>query len=250
MSNTYIKDGGIQRLVQIPWVKTGGAWQKLKKIWVKDSGVWRQVFGNTGSQTFTSLGNTNWTPPPGVYSVNVTYPAVNIGLVTTTIECTPGVPIGINIGDYGSTSTFGSVTMPVFDAIVFRWSGNVDNDLGQNVSIATNEPRSYSGYGYAGTLTAGAAANGITYQEFGEGWHGDLPCSIEIYPVLISTLQNTFECYFSSHGGREARNSISQQPSAGNGYILQTLEHDYSRSEGTYSNTLNIRQKGWFSITY
>lgn len=249
MPNTYIKDGGTQRLVQRPFAKVSGAWQPLKKIWVKDSGTWRQVFGNTGSATFSTVGATSWTPPPGVYSANVTYPTTS-GLVTTTLSVTPGSAISVNIGDYGSSSTFGSVTMPAYDKAVFAFQGNVDAQLTQQVQIATNTPTSYSGSGNNSTITSGATSNGIYYNVSYEGWHGDLGAGVQINPVLISTLLTTFECYFSYHAGREANNVIDTQPSAGNSYQLGVSQYDGNRSEGYYENTLNLRQKGYFSITY
>ena len=249
MPNTYIKDGGVQRLVQRPFAKVSGAWQPIKKIWFKDSGTWRQVFGNTGSEVFTTVGSTSWTVPPGVYSVSVTYPSTT-GLVTSSLSVTPGSAISISIGDYGASSTFASVTMPAYDQAVFAWQGNVDAQLTQQVQVATNTATSYSGSGGNSTITNGAAANGIYYNVSYEGWHGDLGMGAQMTPVLISTLLTTFECYYSYHSGREANNYIDTQPTAANSYQLGVSQYDGNRSEGYYQNTLNIRQKGYFSITY
>jgi hypothetical protein len=249
MPNSYIKDGGVQRLIQRPFAKVSGAWQPIKKIWVKDTGTWRQVFGNTGSQTFSAVGSTSWTPPPGVYSVDVTYPSTS-GLVTSSLSVTPGIAVSISVGDYGSSSTFGSVTAPAYDKAVFAFQGNVDAQLTQQVQVATTTATSYSGSGNNSTITSGATANGIYYNVSYEGWHGDLGAGVQINPVLISTLLTTFECYFSYHAGREANNVIDTQPSASNSYRLGVSQYDGNRSEGYYENTLNLRQKGYFSITY
>jgi hypothetical protein len=249
MPNSYIKDGGVQRLIQRPFAKVSGAWQPIKKIWVKDTGTWRQVFGNTGSQTFSVVGSTSWTPPPGVYSVDVTYPTTS-GLVTSLLSVTPGIAVSISVGDYGASSTFGSVTAPAYDKAVFAWQGNVDHEFTQQVQVVVSSPTSYSGSGGNATITNGAAANGIYYNVSYEGWHGDLGMNAQINPVLTSTLLTTFECYYSYHAGREANNTINEQPSAANSYRLNVSQYDGNRSEGYYENTLNLRQKGYFSITY
>jgi hypothetical protein len=249
MPNSYIKDGGVQRLIQKPFAKVSGAWQPIKKIWAKDAGTWRQVFGNTGTQTFSTVGTTSWTAPPGVYSISVTYPTT-AGLVTTSSAVIPGTNYNVTIGDYGANSTFGSITMPAYDKAVFAWNGNVDNDLAQEVTVAVNTATSYSGSGNNTTLKNGAAANGLYFNVSNEGWHGDLGENISIQPVLISTLLTTFECYFSAHSGRESNYSNRQQPSSANSYILGIYCGDGSRSEGSYAQTINLRQKGYFSITY
>lgn len=249
MADTYIKVSGTQRIVQRPFAKVSGAWQPIKKIWAKDGGTWKQVFGNTGSATFSTVGTTSWTVPPGVYSVDVTYPTTS-GLVTSALSVTPGTSISVSIGDYGASSTFGSVTMPAYDKAVFAHQGNVDHQLTQHVQVATTNATSYSGGGGNTTIANGAASNGIYYNVSYEGWHGDLGMNAQMNPVLISTLLTTFECYYSYHAGREANNVIDTQPSAGNSYQLSISQYDGNRSEGYYENTLNLRQKGYFSITY
>jgi hypothetical protein len=247
--STYIKASGVQLEVQIPWIKSGGTWQKLKKIWIKDSGVWRQVFGNTGSAAFSTVGSTSWTPPPGVYSVTVTYPTIT-SLVTTTLSCTPSVPISVSIGDYGSTSSFGSVTMPVYDKQVFAWSGNIDANLDQTIQVASTNILTYSDSGGNAGLNAGAAAAGLYFNVDFENNHGDLGEAINIDTVPISTLLGTFECYYAYHNGREANQTITAQPTAVNLYRLSLHDADGNRSEGSYNAGLNIRQQGYFSITY
>ena len=262
MSHTYIKTGGVQKELQRLFVKDAGTWRPIKKIWVKASGAWKQVFGNTGSATFTTVGTTSWTPPPGVYSVNVTYPTT-VGMVTTVLPVIPGTAIPVVIGNYGQASTFGSVTMPLYDKVVFSWSGNVDANLYQDVQVATNTGTIVNTSGYNSTIQAAASAGGIYWNvpggaggrgNYGEGWHGDLFESASFQPALINTLVTNFQCYYSALSGRQAGapgySVISVQPTAANNYVMSTYQYDTASGEGGYSSTFNIQQTGYFSITY
>jgi hypothetical protein len=249
---TYIKASGVQRQVQIPWVKSGGTWQRLKKIWVKNGGVWRQVFGNTGSEVFSTVGSTSWTPPPGVYSVAVTHPTIT-GLVTTTISCTPTVPISVSIGDYGSSSAFGSITMPIYDKIVFNHSaGNIDDYLIQTFTVATTAVASAS---TSGTRQAASATNlnvnGIFFATNTETNQGDFTESVQISTVPISTLVGTFRTageLTSSRG--ESSATILQQPAAGNNWRTQVQVTEFGYSNYPVTFTVRAQQQGYFSITY
>jgi hypothetical protein len=67
---TYIKDGGVQRLVQYAFIKDSNVWQRCKRIWVKDGGVWRKAYeieAAPAAQTYTTVGTTAWTKPSGYF---------------------------------------------------------------------------------------------------------------------------------------------------------------------------------------
>lgn len=249
MPKTFINVSGTFQELQRPYVKTSGVWQPIKKIWTKDGGTWKQVFGNTGSQVFSTVGTTSFIVPPGVYSISVTYPTPTV-FVTTSISVTPSQVIPVTIGAYGSASTFGSVTMPAYDQQVFYWNGNVDNQLVQSVQMADPTTKTYSGSGSNSALQAGAAAAGLVFVVTDEGYHGDLGEYINMTPLISTTLVTTYELYYSYHSGREANYSVQTQPTSSNGYVASIAQYDGSRSEGYYENTLNIRQQGYFSITY
>jgi hypothetical protein len=121
MSKSYIKVNGSWKELFSPYINQNGTWRPIKKIWVKDSGVWRQVFGNTGTVTF-SLGSTTFIVPPGVYSLSVTgcggggaggsgdggkndegpgYGGGGSNLITQSYSVLPGTVLNITVGRGG-----------------------------------------------------------------------------------------------------------------------------------------------------
>lgn len=249
MPNTYIKDGGTQRLVQRPFAKISGAWQPIKKIWAKDGGTWRQVFGNTGSQTFSTLGTTSWTAPPGVYSVDVTYPTTT-GLVTTSTQVIPGTSYNVTVGDFGAASSFNTITTPVFDIRVFEYSGNIDIEDRFSIKLGSSTGASFSSSGGQGTHAANASAVGVTLSEYGEGNHGDLGSSIVVRTVPNNTLINEATIYYAYSSGRSQYDVRQQYPSASNDYTMVVTPNDPGRSEGYYAYTVNLQQRVSIILTY
>ena len=205
-----------------------------------------------GTKIFSGTGDFEWTPPPGVTSVTVTFPTTT-GLVTTTISCTPLVPINVSLGAYGSSSTFGSVTAPAYTKTVFNHSaGNMDDILRQTFTVATTAVTSAST-----TLTTNGPSatnlnvNGIFFQTTQETNQGDFQETVQISTVPISTLVGVFRTrgeIIISTGASSC--TIEQQPSAANNWRTSFLV-----TEGNYSNTLVTfiiiaEQQGYFSITF
>jgi hypothetical protein len=249
MPNTYIKDSGVQRLLQRPFAKVSGAWQPIKKIWAKDAGTWRQVFGNTGTETFSTVGTISWTAPPGVYSVNVTYPTTT-GMVTTSTEVIPGTSYNVTIGNFGVASSFGSIIAPVFDIRVFEYSGNVDIEDVFSIKLGSPTGTSFSSTGRQATHEASATANGINLDEYGEGNHGDLTSSIVVRTVPNSVLISDTTIYYAYTSGRYQYDVRRQYPSSANNYTMIVTPNDPGSSEGYYAYWVNLQQRVPITITY
>jgi len=68
---TYIKSGGVQRLIQYAFIKDSSVWQRCKRIWVKSGGVWRKAYeieAPPAAETYTTTGtNIPWTKPSGYF---------------------------------------------------------------------------------------------------------------------------------------------------------------------------------------
>jgi hypothetical protein len=243
MPNVYVKNSGSWSAAKEVFVKSGGSWLPSKAIYVKSGGSWVQVFPeSTGTATFTS-GSGTFTVPNGIYSLTVSYPTTSTATVTTTISVTPGQAISYNIGGFGATSTFGSVTAPIYDKQISTFSGNVDQSPGlySTWGVSTSGGNTYSGSGYSSDLYDGAAAAGCYYYEFNEGGHGDLYATISITTALSATIQNSVQVYLSAFSGR-GYYVITEQPSSGNSYRATVALYDPDRSEGGYSYTMNLQQ--------
>lgn len=242
MPNLYVNRGGIFVEPEEIYIKDDGTWKTVNEVWIKSGGTWQQSYPPAtppGTITYTS-GSGIFTVPNRVYDLTVSYPTTT-GLVTTSYGVTPGENIAYNIGSYGSGSTFGSIATPIFDKVVATFAGNVDHTLYEVYSMGSTSGASYSGAGTLATLSAGAAAQGIYYNEYGEGWHGDLICSISISTVPTSVLNSSIQAYISAFNGRGGGN-ISEQPSSANGYRTTMFLYDYNSGEGYYTYTMNIQQ--------
>jgi hypothetical protein len=237
------------------WIKDTD-WKEVNNAWVKvpDTIVTTRVesFGTPVTRTFTTLGTSNWTVPDDVTSVRVTYPTTT-GLVSTTQSVTPGQVISVTVGNYGETSTFGGITIPIFEKQVFSYIGNIDHVKNNVVQVATPTGVSYSGSGDNGTLTAGAAAVGISYTDGGpgEGWHGDLSATVSITPVKLETMLNNVQVFRSSGSGRQISNyGFAAHPAASNSYIMQDVQYDTFGGEGSYSFTTTLQQQGYIRLDF
>jgi hypothetical protein len=248
MPKIFVKDSGVWKQVQSLSVKDGSTWKNLNVIYVKDAGVEKQVYPDTiGVTTYSTPGTYSYTVPAGVYSLNVSYPT-NTGIQTATLAVTPGQIISSTIGNFGSNSTFGTVTAPAYSYTVAGFGGNVDGVLVNLWGMASTGGSSYSGSGGNGTLTAGAAAAGCYYTEISEGYHGDLSASISIFSVVTSSVLYAVQAVLTSVGGRGSV-GIGQQPSSSNGYVTQVNIGDSYPDEGSYSYNIVFQQITGISIT-
>lgn len=239
MPNVYVNDAGTNKVSKQIFVKDAGTWKTVRAIWVKDGGTWKKAFPeSSGSNTYTT-GSGTFLVPNGITSLTVSYPTTT-GIVTTAYGVTPGQTVAYNIGSYGYGSTFGSITTPAFDKVVATFAGNVDHTLYEVYGMGSTNGTSYSGTGTLATLSAGAAAQGIYYTEYGEGYHGDLVCSVSINTVPNSVLNSSMQAYISAFSGRHG-GYISEQPSSANGYRTTMFLYDYYGSEGYYTYTMNLR---------
>ena len=230
-------------------------WKSITNAFVKvpDTLVTTRVerVGTPVTRTFTTPGTSNWTVPADVTSVRLTYPTTD-GLVSTTQTVTPGQIISVTVGNYGETSAFGGITIPKLEKQVFSYVGNIDHIKNNVVQVATRTGASYSGSGNNGTLTAGAAAVGISYTDGspGEGWHGDLSATVSITPVKLETMLTSVRVFRSSGSGREISSHGFVQPAASNSYIMQDIQNDGSGGEGSYSFTTTLQQQGYIRIDF
>lgn len=209
------------------------------------------TYSTVVTSIYSTPGAYAYVVPSGTTAVIITYPNIagTNGISTTTVSVTPGQTITVTVGNYGSGSSFGGfVTMPVFSVPVLTFSGNVDHTLYVTQTVLGATTANYAGSGSSGTLTAGAAAAGISYSESSEGYHGDLTASISIKKLSTSYVLYGFRAAFSQASGRGSV-SITAQPTFSNGYVLQTYVFDPFGSEGYYLYEVVIQQIVGMSIT-
>jgi hypothetical protein len=258
-AQTFIKDNsGIQRQAQQIFVKdSSNTWRPLTKVWVKDNtNIWYQVFGVSGSNilTYSSPGTNVWTVPPGLYSINVTFPATT-GLITTTMAVTPGSSITITTGDYGVASTIANIsqtiTTPAYSTQVLNhFSGNVDAELGQTFSVATDTSITYTTNGTGQTdSTNNFASVGIYFVTNSESRQGDFGEYVTISTVPKSTLLGNFQVSMAVQlsGGYLAALS---QPTVANGYLCYYDVGEGNRSNNPVTFQATLTQQGYVRISY
>jgi hypothetical protein len=212
----------------------------------------------TTNVTYSSVVTTNYTTP-GAYAYVVPSGATGVivswmtptGTNSSTVSVTSGQTITVTIGNFGSGSTFGTlVSAPAFNTPVLQFSGNIDADLNIIQEVAGSTSATYSGAGYSGTLSAGAAAAGIYYAETTETRHGDLYASVTLnkFPQSVLTSPTSFRVAFTSFSGRGGY-TIGTQPSSANNYRMGAYAFDGQGGEGYYAYTVSLQQIVGLSIT-
>jgi hypothetical protein len=215
--------------------KQAGAWKSVDKVWYKTPVA--GTLSNVVTQTFSTVGANSFVVPYLVKNLTVNYPTPT-GMDTKLFPVTAGETVTISIGDFGVattlTGTAGTLTLPAFDTPVFNYNGNVDHIIAQDVSVATDTGAPLTVSGSNATITAAAAAAGITYNVTYEGWHGDLGATISFTPVKKSICYNNLQVYVASGSGRQfpSAHTYQQQPTAANNYVMNDYQGDYYSGEG------------------
>ena len=234
--------------------KDSGTWKSVDKVYYKTPTA--GVLSNVVTQTFSTVGDNLFNVPTGVNKLFATYPTAT-GMKQVAFPVTPGETTTIHLGDFGEDSsisgTAGTLTIPAYSNSVFRFRGNIDDLDDTNFSVATASGASFSGSGGQGTLTAGAAANGLYFVETNERYHGDLGATIDMTSVRTDTLVAPMQAYIASYSGRYGPPGYAyflQQPTVDNSYVAVFRVYDPGSSEGYYDYTIGVQQQGWVQVTY
>lgn len=190
---------------------------------------------------------TTWTVPPGVFTVDITYPTPS-GLVTKLQAVTPDSVISVKIGDFGDTSTFGTFTMPAYSTQVFRYRGNIDHLTSMDIQVVASPGKVLTTSGDNSTQVAAATAAGLTLTYTYEGWHGDLSSTINMTPAADNTILSAVQVV-AGGGGRAQGPSVTAQPTSPN-YIMSGQIYDTAGGEGYYDINFTLQQRGYFTISY
>ena len=149
-----------------------------------------------------------------------------------------------SVGDEATASSIGINTYTEEQTKqVFTFSGNVDNDLYLTIRCATISGGTYSGTGTESTLRAGVASAGGYYDEYSEGWHGDLSATINYAPFDTDTF-TTGKSYFvePTNVGTAGSVSVIQQPSASNNYEARIKMYEGGGGEQNMSFNLQMKE--------
>lgn len=245
MPKIYVKDSGSWKQVLRIWVKQAGTWKGVAAGLVTSGGIGRQFYPDTiGTIVYSAAGTYSYVVPAGVTQLEITYPTLT-GTTTQTVSVTAGATYTVTIGGYGSGSSFGTLLTPgAYTKTIASFSGNVDSQVYTYWGVATAAGNTtYSGSGVSGALSAGAAAAGCYYNESDESGHGDIDATISINTAKTSTLVAPLDVAVINFSGRgESGVSITQQPTAGNGYVVVARAYDGGYSEGGQSWSLQLRQ--------
>lgn len=140
----------------------------------------------------------------------------------------------------GSTQTGSSLNLQVVTTNstdeVLTFSGNVDHELYIEFDCAVSGGATYSGSGTSGTLESGVSSAGGYYNEYGEGWHGDLSATISYSAIDTATLTSgrSYKIQLRDTSGR-GNISVNQQPTQANGYRAKVYISDGDGGEGSYA---------------
>jgi hypothetical protein len=206
------------------------------------------TYSTVVTSTYSTPGAYAYVVPSGVTSVIVGYPTPT-GFSSSIVSVTPGQTITVTIGNYGSGSSFGTlVTAPAFNTNILTFSGNVDHTLEVRVQSLLSVAASYTGTGNAAQLSAGAAAQGIAYNEYNEGNHGDLTASVILNSLATSTIIFGYRVVFSSISGRGSL-TITEAATPATTYFLRVYIVDSNGGEGYYSFVVTLQQIVGMTIT-
>ena len=211
----------------------------------------------TSNVTYSTVVQTVYNTP-GTYSYTVpltssqlliSYPT-STGISSSTINVTPGQTYTVTIGNFGSGSSFGTLTaltVAAYTRPVLQFAGNVDGTLYIDYSTIGSTSATYTGAGTSGTLAAGASAAGLTYIESSELFHGDLYATVTLNRISSSQILYSYRVAITSVTGRGTV-SITRQPTTANNNIGQVYFIDPFASEGYYTLTVSVQQIVGFTI--
>jgi hypothetical protein len=229
MADTYVKVAGVWNTTKEIYTKVSGLWKPVNTIWENNGGTWRIVFGgNTGTIAFTTAGAFTFTVPTGVTSLSVSYPTTS-GITTTALSVTAGQVLSGNIGNYGSGSTFSTITAPAYTADVATLSAVIDSELGINYGVSTG-----------------------SFAVYVETNHGTLAKSHTSTPVSATTLVGNIQAILTNnlYPGSTYPTNVASQPTVANGYIASVYAVHTPNGEGTISYTVTLQQQVPFVISY
>jgi hypothetical protein len=227
MPQVYVRNSGVWTESKEIFIRANGGWNTVQEIYVNSNGNWLQTYPVHGSQ-FLNSGSGTFTVPAGIYSLTVSYPTSRDGIVTQGLSVTPGDTFAYNIADFGSASTFGGITAPVFDTQVYSRSGNVDAVL-----VIT-------------TSCAGAQS----FQINAESSHGTLGKNLSLTPVLLEVCQGDLQVYNSYYSGRGTISGGGTPYLSGDSYYFQVSIGDPQNSEGYHVDRWNLRQRVPFTVLW
>ena len=125
---------------------------------------------------------------------------------------------------------------------IFTFSGNVDNDLYMTIRGATASGGTYSGSGIESTLVSGVASAGGYYDEYGEGWHGDLSASINYTPYDVDNFTSGKFYYAELTETSGGTITIIQQPTPANNYETKVKIYEGGGGEQTCAFKLQMKE--------
>lgn len=245
MPQVYVTDSGVIYEPKEIFVHNNGAWNAVREIYIKQNGSWLQTYPRHDSM-FLNSGSGTFSVPAGIYSLTVSYPTAS-GITTQTLSVTPGDNISYNIAGFGYSSTFGSITAPVFDTTVFSISCQVDAVLKIIVSCATAN-------GTAITIGGGnfdLSPWDIIWSIQQEVSHGQQYKNITVAPVPTAVCQGPLQAYVSSGSGRDRNWSTYIQPTAqGDGYVFGAYIQDAFNDQSGYNVSWNLQQQVPFTVSW
>ena len=73
-SKLYVKNDGTIHNTEEVYVNENGNWKRAGQIFIKESGDWEPLFSNSGSESYTTVGQHNFQVPSGIYSLTCSHP--------------------------------------------------------------------------------------------------------------------------------------------------------------------------------
>jgi hypothetical protein len=221
--------------------------------------------GGDGAIVITAGAETTFKVPPGVYSIDVSYPDGDGRITTTKLNVTPKDVINVVIGDDGQDSSFGSITIPYrnYNQQVIHHKGYVDKIFSQTINIATPTGEAYGSAPYLGnvyptagrddaaTIASQAAKKGINIITNVENSLGDLAQEIVVTPIMNDgTLPPQLTATTLKETGRGII-YIVQQPTAKNGYKVKIeANNTLIADENLYEYNVYVQTPPYISISY
>lgn len=250
-----IRNSGNFKTTNRVLVRNGGTWRSARQIWVKKGGAWVKASPTTATNTVLRSGSGLFVVPATASLLTVSYPTP-AGIVNAKLNVVPGQSLYYSIGDYGNSSTFGSIVAPAYNKEIMYWENEVDGENFMEITAASSTGTGFSGDPAGSdntTLYNLAAATGCYYNEYYEWGHGDQYAIVRLYTVPSYTLINPAKVVMTNlntYGRGGSGVEFLQQPTADNNYRIKIRAYDGGYSQWHQSWNLNVQQQVPFTISW
>lgn len=244
-----VYQNGDWNIVKNSYVHSNGDWNIINNTYVRNNGGWSLITSpDNNSDSFDYPGSYTFTVPAGVHNLQVSWPTTAT-VKTATYEVYPGQQIPVNIGAYGTTSTYtigtDTYVLEAFDYPILQTASEVDRYLGIEYAVSTPTPAYYTATSTSNpTIATNAKAAGCLWNIITPD-SGVFNSTVVLSPVLTEVITNPNGCQviFNNYNGRDPNKYVLPVTRKGDSYVSQFYQNDNPEGGSfTYTFDINLQQ--------